>query len=225
MKYKNLLFDVDDTLLDFQDAQKGALKSLFESMDIPYNEETEKMYNTMNQTRWRQFEQGILTSEQVVNGRFGIFFNQLGIEVDSVEMERNYRQYLKEGIKPVENSLELVNSLSKQANLYIVTNGIAETQSYRLQKSGLIPYFKDVFISEELNAQKPSINFFNTVFSRIPYFNKEETAIIGDSLTSDIQGGINAGIDTIWYNPKRKEVKDPVIPTYDIAQLNEIYDL
>ncbi|MER2094402.1 MAG: HAD family hydrolase, partial [Aerococcus urinaeequi] len=103
MKYKNLLFDVDDTLLDFQDAQKVALKFLFESMDIPYNEETEKMYNTMNQSRWRQFEQGILTSEQVVNGRFGIFFNQLGIEVDSVEMERNYRQYLKEGIKPVEN--------------------------------------------------------------------------------------------------------------------------
>src|SRR5699024_11388800 len=110
MKYKNLLFDVDYTLLDFQDAQKIALKFLFESMDIPYNEENEKMYNTMNQSRWRQFEQGILTSEQVVNGRFGIFFNQLGIEVDSDEMERNYRQYLKEGIKPVENSLELVNS-------------------------------------------------------------------------------------------------------------------
>lgn len=225
MRYKNLLFDVDDTLLDFRDTQNQALKALFDEFGVTWSQENEALYKTINQKRWKEHEKGHLSSSEVVNGRFGLFFAQLGKKVDSVKTEQRYRQFLNQGHKRLGNSLEVLRDLSAKANLYVVTNGLADTQFQRLAAAEISPFFADIFISEQVGFQKPMTEFFDYVFNRIPYLNKEETAIIGDSLTSDIQGGRNAGIDTIWFNPTSAVVDTKIKPTFQISRLEDIYEI
>jgi 2-haloacid dehalogenase len=223
MKYKTLLFDVDDTLLDFKDAENQALHSLFKEVGIHLTPEIEKIYKTLNHQRWQEYEKGNMSSEEVVNGRFGLLFEKLDKKVDSPAMEKRYRHYLNQGHKRLGNSLEIIQDLSQKADLYVVTNGVEATQMQRLTDSELLPYFKDIFISEVAGAQKPKKEFFDYAFARIPKLNKTETVIIGDSLTSDIQGGHNAGIDTIWLNSTEKP--EPIQPTFQIESLEEIYTI
>ncbi|WP_414841009.1 YjjG family noncanonical pyrimidine nucleotidase [Enterococcus saccharolyticus] len=225
MRYKTLLFDVDDTLLDFKDAENQALRSLFEEMEFELTPEVELTYKTLNHRRWKEYEQGNMTSEEVVNGRFGELFEYFGQKVDSLAMEKRYRYYLNQGHKRLGNSLEIVQDLADKAELYVVTNGVATTQFQRLTDSKLLPYFKDIFVSETAGYQKPKREFFDYAFSRIPDFNKEDTVIIGDSLTSDIQGGKNAGIDTVWLNPVANQEKISIQPTFHIQTLEEIYGI
>ncbi|AYW46182.1 YjjG family noncanonical pyrimidine nucleotidase [Tetragenococcus koreensis] len=225
MRYKNLLFDVDNTLLDFHDAEQQALKALFNELGVPLTPENETLYKTINQKRWEEHEKGNLTSDEVVNGRFGLFFERLGKKVDSVKTEQRYRQFLNQGHKRIGNSLEIIRDLSAKADLYVVTNGLANTQFQRLTDAKLYPYFKDIFISEQAGFQKPMIEFFDYVFTQAPHLQKEETVIIGDSLTSDIQGGKNAGIDTIWFNPIAAAADAKIKPTFQISRLEDIYDV
>ncbi len=224
MKYKNLLFDVDDTLLDFKAAENQALRALFAEVEIELTPEIEQTYKTLNQQRWREYEKGQLTSAEVVNGRFGLLFEQFGKQVDSPAMEKRYRHYLNQGHQLLGNSLEIIQDLSEKAKLYVVTNGVAATQFQRLTDAKLLPYFDDIFVSETAGHQKPKREFFDYAFARIPALNKAETVIIGDSLTSDIQGGKNAGIDTIWLNPVEKFAAS-IEPTYQIRSLEEIYPI
>ena len=221
MKYKTLLFDVDDTLLDFKDAEKQALKSLFEEVGMPLTPEIERTYITLNHQRWKEYEKGKMTAEEVVNGRFGLLFESIGVKVDSLAMEKSYRRYLNQGHKLLGNSLKIIQDLSTKASLYIVTNGVATTQFQRLTDAKLLPYFKDVFVSETIGHQKPQREFFDYVFTRIPQLKKKETVIIGDSLSSDIQGGNNAGIDTVWLS--QQKLLSEIKPTFHIQSLEEIY--
>lgn len=221
MKYNTLLFDVDDTLLDFKDAENQALHSLFKEVGIELTSEIEQTYKTLNHQRWKEYEKGNMTSEEVVNGRFGLFFEGFGVEVDSPAMEKRYRHYLNQGHKLLGNSLEIIQDLSKKASLYVVTNGVAATQFQRLTDAKLLPYFKEIFVSETIGHQKPKREFFDHAFTRIPQLNKEETVIIGDSLSSDIQGGKNAGIDTIWLSQQKTDSE--IQPTFHIQSLEEIY--
>ena len=223
MKYTTLLFDVDDTLLDFKAAEKQALRALFAELGMELTAEMEQTYKTLNHRRWAQYEQGTMSSEEVVNGRFGEVFTAFGREVDSPAMEQRYRHYLNQGHDLLDNSLEIIQDLATKADLYIVTNGVAETQFKRLTDAQLLPYFKEVFVSETAGHQKPKQEFFDYAFARIPELDQSKTVIIGDSLTSDIQGGINAGIDTIWLSPN--EVTGEIVPTYHIKKLAEIYQI
>lgn len=216
---------MDDTLLDFKDAENQALHALFSEMQLVYTPEIEQTYQRINQARWKEYELGNMSSQEVVNGRFGLVFQQFDKQVDSIEMEKKYRSYLNKGHKRLENSLEVIRDLSEKVDLYIVTNGVAKTQYQRLTDSELLPYFKDIFISEIVGAQKPHLEFFDYAFSKIPAFQKERTAIIGDSLSSDIQGGINAGIDTIWLHSKETSSAKSLIPSYHIATLGELYTI
>lgn len=223
MKYKTLLFDVDDTLLDFQDAENQALHALFKEVEVELTPTIEQTYKILNHQRWKEYEKGNMTSTEVVNGRFGQLFEQFGYQVDSPAMEKRYRYYLNQGHKLLGNSLEIIQDLSEKASLYVVTNGLIDTQFQRLTAAKLLPYFKDIFISEQAGHQKPKREFFDYAFARIPHVNKEETVIIGDSLTSDIQGGKNAGIDTIWLSDQ--EGTSNIQPTYQIQTLDEIYQI
>lgn len=206
MKYKTLLFDVDDTILDFQDTEDQALKALFEAHGLEMTPERKQSYQTINHDLWQQFEQGKITRDQVINERFGLFFETQGIQVDSPAVELAYREFLNEGHKLLDNSDEILAELAQHFDLYVVTNGVSETQYRRLEDAKLKPYFRDIFVSEDTGYQKPMKEYFDYVFARIPNVKKQETVIIGDSLTSDILGGQLAGIDTIWFNPKKKTV-------------------
>lgn len=222
-KYQTLFFDVDDTLLDFGAAEKVALHMLFEEQNIPLTTEMEARYKKINDSLWRSFEEGKIDRDEIRNTRFSLFFQEYGQEIDGVLLGNKYRSYLKEGNQLVEGAFELISDLKHQYDLYIVTNGVSDTQDKRLCSSGLHPLFKDIFVSEDTGYQKPMKEYFDYVFARVPNFSTEQGLIIGDSLSSDMKGGQTAGIDTCWFNPGMKTNDTKVRPTYQIQRLDELY--
>ena len=221
-KYKTLLFDVDDTLLDFQKAEKSALRMLFEEKGMSLTSEIEAQYKKINKSLWTAFEEGEINRDEVVNTRFSILFKEYGEEVDGILFENNYRSYLEEGNQLMEGALQFINQIQSEYDLYIVTNGISKTQDKRLRNAGLHALFQDVFVSEDTGFQKPMKEYFDYVFERIPNFAPEEGLIIGDSLSADIKGGYVAGIDTCWFNPERKLNDSGIIPTYEVHNFEEL---
>ncbi|MGZ4123513.1 MAG: YjjG family noncanonical pyrimidine nucleotidase [Tumebacillaceae bacterium] len=222
-KYRTLFFDVDDTLLDFGAAEKGALHLLFEEHKMPLTPEIEAQYKEINQGLWKSFEEGNIHRDEVVNTRFSLLFQKYGHEVDGVLFEQKYRGYLEEGHQLIHGALELITAIQNHFDLYIVTNGVSKTQDKRLRTSGLHPLFKGIFVSEDAGYQKPMKEFFEYAFARIPDFEAEHALIIGDSLTADMRGGQLAGLDTCWFNPNGKPNHTDIVPTYEIRTLDELY--
>lgn len=224
-KYKTLLFDVDDTLLDFQKAEKLALRMLFEERGIPLTKEVEAQYKKINKSLWDAFEEGEINRDEVVNTRFSILLKEYGEEVDGILFENNYRSYLEEGNQLMQGAFEFISQIQSEYDLYIVTNGVSKTQDKRLRNAGLHPLFQGIFVSEDTGFQKPRKEYFDYVFARIPNFAPEEGLIIGDSLSSDIKGGYVAGIDTCWFNPEKKLNDSEIVPTYEVQNFEELYAL
>lgn len=224
MKYNTLLFDIDDTLLDFKATEEKALNQLFTELEVRNLPQDKAAYKLMNQGFWRDYELGKITREELLATRFSRFFKTIGREINGPATEDRYRQLLKAGHDLMPDSLTVVEKLSQTEALYIVTNGVSTTQRQRLSESGLEPYFKKVFISEELGTHKPEKAFFDHVFNEIPQIDLTKTVIIGDSLTSDIKGGQMAGIDTIWLN-NWQDSAETIKPTYEITRLTELYPL
>ncbi|WP_203364391.1 YjjG family noncanonical pyrimidine nucleotidase [Bacillus sp. REN10] len=224
-KYQTLLFDVDDTLLDFGAAENLALRLLFEGQDISLTAEVEAQYKQINQGLWRAFEEGKISRDGVLNTRFSVLFEAYGQEVDGAALDNKYRSYLEKGHQLIDGAFELITNLQHQYDLYIVTNGVSKTQHKRLRDSGLYPLFKGIFVSEDTGYQKPMKEYFDYVFVRIPNFSVDQALIIGDSLSADIKGGQLAGVDTCWFNPNMKSNDTDIISTYEIQQLDELYQI
>ena len=225
MKYDTLLFDVDNTLLDFDANEKESFKTMILEKGEEYSEELYETYKKMNQKMWEAVERGETTIDDVLYTRFSKLMKMYGKDVDGVEYENTYRFYLNQGIQEMPNVNEVLTELKKNHRLYVITNGIKETQDSRMNKSGLVKYFEDRFISESIGANKPSREFFDYVKNNIPDFNPSKTLIIGDSLTSDIKGGNLYGIDTCWFCRKGTVNKTDIIPTYEIHDLDEIFGI
>ena len=219
---KYILFDVDDTLLDFGKAEAAAIRKTFERIGIPVTEELIRRYSEINAQQWARFEKGEITREKLLTERFDILFSELGINVPSEMAQASYEYLLGIGHYFVDGAEELLEALKDKYELYIVSNGNAYVQDRRLKSAGIIPYFKDIFISERVGFNKPSAEFFDACFEHIPGFEKDKAIIVGDRLSSDILGGINAGVKTCWFNP-RGDAPDPDIPAdYEIKHLNEL---
>ncbi|WP_214844759.1 YjjG family noncanonical pyrimidine nucleotidase [Exiguobacterium sp. s150] len=219
-RYEAILFDVDDTLLDFKQSEHVALQQLLAAYNVHMTDELKQQYVTINNELWRAFERGEVGREDVLMGRHTQLFDTLGITIDAHEVEQRYRDHLHSGVHIIDGALELVQTLSEQYPLYIVTNGVTETQFKRLEASGLLPYFQDVFVSDATGSQKPMKPFFDYVFDRVPHVAPERGLIVGDSVTADIAGGRMYGLDTCWYNPH--EIAATVETTYEIQDLNEL---
>ncbi|WP_458414777.1 YjjG family noncanonical pyrimidine nucleotidase [Schinkia sp. CFF1] len=224
-KYNTLFFDADDTLLDFDAAESSALRLLFKDQNIPLTTEVEAYYKKLNKDLWKSYEAGKINRDELFNSRFSTLFDNLGHAVDGILMEKKYRHYLQEGHQLIHGAFELVNNLHKDYDLYIVTNGVSKTQDKRLRASGLYPLFKGIFVSEDAGYQKPRKEFFDYVFARIPNFTAKKSLIVGDSLGSDIKGGVLAGLDSCWYNPKADPNDTDIEPTYEIRKLQELYHI
>lgn len=225
MSYKILLFDLDDTLLDFRATEADSLRNLFEGYGYEFSDELFEVYRCVNQQLWASYECGTLTLEHVLHTRFSKTMLQLGQVVDGLEWESRYRELLGNGCQLVEGAFELCRNLSESHRLFAITNGIAATQMKRLKQAGLNPFFEDLFDSQTIGFQKPAKKFFDYVACHVCRFNTEEALVIGDSLNTDIKGGILAGIDTCWVNRTAHPGAAEIQSTYTIANLAELYDI
>ena len=225
MTYEFLLFDLDHTLLDFDAAEDVALTQLLKEEGVADIQAYKDYYVPMNKALWKDLEQKKITKSDLVNTRFSKLFEHFGIEKDGTYLANRYQFYLAQQGQVFSGAIELLDNIIERGyELYAATNGITAIQTGRLAQSGLAPYFNQVFISEQLQTQKPDALFYEKIGQKIPGFSKEKVLMIGDSLTADIQGGNNAGIDTIWYNPHHLKNKSLAQPTYEIDSYQALLD-
>lgn len=225
MKYKTILFDADDTLLDFHLAEYAALKSTLEYFELGCDEYIISEYSRINLSFWKMLELGQIKKDELKVRRFEAFCQRFGFDVLPEKMAEVYMNFLSEQNPLKDGAEDICKKLFGKCRLYVITNGIKFIQSKRLFTSPLIKYFNDVFISDEIGYEKPSVEYFEIVADRIPDFDKESTLVVGDSLTSDIKGGIGFGLDTCWFNPKGKERPEDMDITYEISSLDGLYDI
>lgn len=221
--FQTLLFDADNTLFDFTACESTALELAFLQHNYPLNDEIRKLYERINVGLWKEYEQGRMDRKTVIYSRFGLLFQELGIDDDGIGFEDIYQDLLGRQHVMIPEAYEVIEYLYQSYDLYIVTNGVTVTQLRRLKDSGLDRYMKKIFVSEETGYQKPRKEYFDYCFERIPQFNPDQALIIGDSLSSDIQGGVNAGIKTCWYNPTKEHNFLALPIDYEISSLKEIY--
>lgn len=219
---RNVLFDLDDTLFDFHKAEKIALTKTLVHFGIDPTEETLALYSTINAAHWKRLELGEISREEVKVGRYRELFKTIGVECDPVKATAYYESMLAIGHYFMPGAPELLEELYRKYRLYIVSNGTAKVQEGRIGSSGIAKYMDGIFISQILGANKPDKQFFDICFAEILDFSLSETVIIGDSLSSDIKGGINAGITTVWFNPKGIENDNDIKPDYTIKELSEV---
>lgn len=222
-----ILWDVDGTLLDFIAAEKAAIKTLFGEFNLGQcSDEMIKRYSEINKTYWQRLERGEITKQEVLVGRFKEFFKSEGIDISVVEEFNSlYQLRLGDTIVYHDDSLEIIKSLQSRVRQYVVSNGTVEAQSKKLRLSGLGELVDGIFLSEHIGVEKPNIEFFDKVLEEIKPADRSSILIVGDSLTSDIQGGNNAGIVTCWYNPLGDKAPDKYRIDYEISDLHQIYEI
>lgn len=221
-RYPILLLDADDTLFDFQKAEQNALRQLLEKCGYPYACDVLNRYRRINELLWRRYEEGKIGKDELQATRFSRLFAELSIMRDGKEANERYLDYLSDQGCLMDGALEVCKKLAPFCRLYIVTNGISRVQRKRLENSPLRSLILDIFVSEDTGSQKPQTAFFDYVFERIPDFSQEKALIVGDSLTSDVRGGMNAGIDTCWYHEAGKGISEAITPTYEISDLDQL---
>lgn len=211
--------------MDFTKAERGALTKTLVQLDIEPTESTLQRYHELNIAQWKLLELGKLTRKEVKLRRYKLLFEELGLERSPEKAVEIYEAYLGQGHYYIEGAEEILRSLSEKYHLYIVTNGSISVQKGRIESAGLKNYVQDIFISEALGYNKPRKEYFDLCFDRIPNFCKENTIMVGDSLSADIQGGKNAGLLTVWFNPENTVNDSSIVPDYEIAKLSQLKDV
>ena len=224
---KVVLWDVDGTLLDFIAAEKNALREALRHFNLgELSDDDIKTYSAINKSYWKRLETGELTKPQILKGRFVDFFKVKGIEFDDFDaLNAEYQVRLGDTVCFFDDSYNIVKSLKGTVKQYAVTNGTKVAQDRKLAKSGLIDLFDGVFISESVGAEKPSIKFFDKVFEQIGNYNKDEIMVVGDSLSSDMKGGNNAGIICCWYDRGIDGIDKSLVIDHRINDLHEVLDI
>lgn len=220
-----LFLDMDNTILDFDMAERIALPKTLSAFGIQATDELIARYHAINKVCWEMLERGEITRDEVGTRRYAELFAQEGVDGDPQACNDLYLKNLAIGHYFLPGAEETVQRLSKKYRLYIASNGTASVQEGRMTSANLYPYFEKVFISEHLGANKPAKEFFDRSFAQIPDFDPKKAMIVGDSLTSDILGGINAGIATCWVNPGHKPGKPEITPDYEIEGLYQLEEL
>ena len=215
-----LFLDLDDTILDFHKAERIALSKTLQHFGIEPTEHVLNRYHIINKSCWERLEKGELTREQVLVQRYALLFQELGLSCDPAAVTALYTKNLAIGHYFLPGAEEAVASLSKKYRLFLASNGTAYVQAGRMTSANLYRFFEKVFVSEELGYNKPAKEFFDGCIKQIPDFDPSRALMVGDSLTSDIQGGINAGIRTCWVNPEHKA--GHIKADYEIEALSQL---
>lgn len=222
MKYDIILLDADETLFDFDMSEYNALKCTFEKHSLPFSNDIYDRYHEINKSLWRELEKGRITKPELLTERFRRLINSSGLNDDAAGLNKDYCGFLGEQCILFPGAESLCRELSESARLYIVTNGVMQTQMKRYAASPFPKYISGIFVSEQIGYAKPDKQYFDAVFSKIPDFDPSRTIIIGDSLSSDIRGGNNAKIASCWYNPHLIPNDTDVIPTYQARDYSDI---
>ena len=225
-KYYCILFDADNTLLDFDAAERKALAETLTEYGIEPSSETVQKYREINEGLWRQLEKGQIRRDKLVSERFTRFLKEIGAAGNGAEMNRFYLDKLAShpDLMPG-NVLDVLRELAEVATLAIVTNGFDRVQGRRVKESGVAEWMEEVFVSERLESEKPNRKIFDAALRTLGVENREHVLVVGDSLTSDIQGGANAGLDTCWFNRDHQKNPGLVSPTYEIDTLEQLYPI
>lgn len=216
-----IFFDLDGTLFDFKKEERNALSKTLTELGITPTDEMLSRYSEINISQWKLLELGKIERAQMKVRRYELLFEEFGIDISGKKATAIYEKHLALSHSFIENAPEILETLYKDYQLYLVTNGSTVVQNGRLDSSCIRKYFKGIYISQEIGVNKPDKRFFDACFSDIKDFDRSQAVIIGDSLSSDIQGGINAGIKTIWFN-RRKEQCSDIKPDYEISSLLEL---
>ena len=226
MKYEAIIFDADETLFDFEKSEKEALKRAMLDFNIDYIEEYHlKEYKKINKSLWKDFEEGLIAQKKLKVERFKRLSDKLNINFDADKFAKSYMNHLANASFLYEGTTNLIESLNKFYKLSIITNGLVSVQDKRIRESTIAKYFDPIVISEEILVSKPNKKIFEYTLKHMNLSDKSKVLMVGDSLTSDIQGGINFGIDTCWFNPKKLKNESLIKPTYEVSSFEELKSL
>lgn len=225
MTYTWLLFDADGTLFDYEKAEAAALQRAFAELREHFKPSYLDIYRQIDRDIWQEFERGRITAERLRLRRFELLFQAIPLPLLPELFSPLYLQHLATGTDLIEGAQEVVSTLHGTYRLAIITNGLKDVQRPRLAQSTIGRYFAEMIISEEVGAVKPDPSIFEAAFARLGHPQRGEVLLIGDSLTSDIQGGRNYGLDTCWFNPAHQPARPDLTSTYEIHQLAELMQL
>lgn len=220
--FEFLFIDMDDTVLDFKKAEYVAIRKTLTEAGIEPTDEVCARYSQINQTYWERLERKEVTREQLQVGRFADLMAEYGVQADAKLCADRYMENLGMGHYFLPGAEEALQALSGKYKLYLASNGNTETQKSRIASAGIEKYFEEIFISGVVGINKPDKGFFDYCFARIPGFDPKKAMIVGDSLTSDILGGKNAGITTCWVNPAHKPQRPDILPDYEIESITQL---
>lgn len=223
-EFTTILWDLDQTLLNFDRSMEHALRAVFEQYGLPINEEITVRYDAINRSHWLRLESGELTKEQVTVGRFRTLFEELGItHVKPEQINADYQRELGNVYFYMDGAKELVTMLKEKGyRQYVVTNGVNSTQASKMKRSGLDKIMDGVFVSELMGYPKPRKEYFDACFVALPGVMRGECILVGDSLTSDMRGAQNAGVVSCWFNPTGRAKDVEVQTDYEIRRLEEL---
>ena len=222
MKYRFLLFDADNTLLDFTACEAKAFAEALKLCGIPQKPGMTEVYSAYNDRCWKELERGELTKPQLVVKRYALFLEHYGIDKDPQTVNETYADCLSKTAIELPGAEDLLKRLYGKAKIYIITNGLTKVQKGRFARTGMTEYIEEIFISEQMGCKKPDALFFSLVAERIPGFCQEQAIVIGDSLTSDIRGANNAGLPCCWFNPGNIPRPADLRIDYEIADLRQL---
>ena len=220
-----VFLDLDETIFDFHLCEHDAICDTMRFCGVEPTDELIARYSAVNLAQWKLLEKKIITRADVRLNRFEIFFGELGVKIDAHKVADYFENSLSSVCHFVRGAEELLPALHEKYRVYIATNGYVKTQTGRINAAGIEKYVDGVFISQAVGADKPSREYFDACAAAIPGFSRESAVIVGDSLTSDILGGINAGIKTVWFNHRENPPSDEIVPDYTITSLDELMPL
>ncbi len=222
MNKKIVLLDLDNTLIDFNECARHSIMNIFDESGFEYSEKVFETFICENVKIWKRLEKGEITKADLRANRWNIILGKLGIDYDGTIIEEKFENGVAKGAYAVEGAYELLDYLYPKYELYIVSNGFRFVQESRLKIGDFRKYFKDIFLSEDIGIQKPAKEFFDYCFEKLEKPDKEDVILIGDSLSADIIGGLNYGIDCIWFNKNGDELPEKIKPTHIVNTLKEI---
>lgn len=223
--YDYLIFDLDNTLLNFSKSEYHALKALFTKYGIVFNDQSFSEYEVINKSLWHQLEEGKISKKTVLETRFSTFFGTKGIRVDGKQVDQEYRELLEGRHDVIEGALDVLKVAKEQGyTVFAGTNGVGQTQRVRLNTAKMTDYFDALYISEEIGFEKPDVRFFDSIFAEQRIIDTSRVLMIGDSLTSDIRGANRVGIDSVWFNVDG-EINDIEPSTYEVSNLQGLKEL